>query len=233
MTESDADRRIASRFAAIADRKDDSDWHDVLRRAEDRGVPHPRRPPLRRVAIAAAPAAAIVTAVLLLAGDAIFPGAPPERALAITHDADPVTKEDSVRIRVVNAGADPDQMNAELREAGINACVETVPVTRDSVGDWLGVGASGGSPDGLPSEPPEPGSGDFPVGRFLETLADQIDEHPKFITVSIPLPRGVSRLELQVGRPAEPGEEPVSAEGPIWAGGPCFRPGFSNENSTP
>ena len=137
---------------------------DVLHEAADAPVPAPRRP----VAALGVGVAVLIAAVLLVP----FGGGAP--AIAVERDADGTT------VRLLEVAADPERVQRELREAGIDATVVVEPAAPDLVGRWTSV------------EFPAPG----PIG----TVDD--DE--------IHLPADVSGpIRIGLGREAQPGETTV------------------------
>ena len=137
-----------------------------------------RRAPRRRLALVAATAllALVVPLGVNLLGDR------GGRALAISDQGGTIT------VRLLEAGADPARVSRELRDAGIDAEVRSVPVPPGQAGTW--VAALG---------PPE-------IGGRLEGAG-----------AVLRLPAATpGRVELVIGRPARPGERyaAVARRGP-------------------
>jgi hypothetical protein len=130
-----------------------------------RRSPRPRPRRLLLVAAAALLAAVVPLGVNLL-------GDRGGRALAISDQGGTIT------VRLLEAGADPARLTSELRAAGIDAEVRSVPVPPAQVGTW--VAALG---------PPELGGRLERAGAVLRLPA------------ATP-----GRIELVIGRPARPGE---------------------------
>ena len=86
---------------------------------------------VRRRALAGAVTVGVALAALLMAWGESGDNA----ALAITRDADWLT------VRLVDARATPDEIERELRMAGIDADVQLVPARPDDVGKWQNVEA--------------------------------------------------------------------------------------------
>ena len=82
---------------------------------------------VRRRALAGAVTVGVALAALLMAWGESGDNA----ALAITRDAEWLT------VRLVDERATPDEIERELRMAGIDADVQLVPARSDDVGKWL------------------------------------------------------------------------------------------------
>jgi hypothetical protein len=153
-----------------------------------------RRQRLRRrqLRAGAATALALLAALGVLALTGLGESGP-ESALAITTDASMLT------VRVTDASASPDQMTAELRAAGANVEVRAEPAALDAVGHWIAFGTLG------PATPAESVS-------VVRELAQQIREHPDFLTV----PKAtVAKMLLVVGRAPRAGEQPCTGAGAV------------------
>jgi hypothetical protein len=134
-----------------------------------------RRAPRRRLLLVAA--AALLAMVVPLGVNLL--GDRGGRALAISDQGGTIT------VRLLDARADPARLTSELRAAGIDAEVRSVPVPPGQAGTW--VAALG---------PPELGGRLERAGAVLRLPAAT-----------------AGRIELVIGRPARPGERYAAVAG--------------------
>ena len=149
-----------------------------------------RRRRIRRAAAAAGALAMVATVVLVRPG---LPGGSSPQALAITPDGSSIT------VTVTDAAADPATMTAQLREAGVNARVQTEPVPASDVGHWIAGGTIGHA---------TPEQSD----AVVRDLAAQVRVHPDYLK----LDKGLApEISLIVGRAARPGEPICAKDGAV------------------
>src|SRR6266508_2180155 len=120
---------------------------------------------------------AVATALAVAMGGI---GANSTKALAITN------ANGGTRVRIVDATANPDQIEEELNAAGIAADVAAVPVERQQQGRWITVGA----------DPPE---------KTEEILSNGLEP-------DLMIPDGTTYVYLVIGRAPRDGETATRPE---------------------
>jgi hypothetical protein len=168
------------------------------------GLPEPRRRAPRLIPVAAAAVAAAVAIVVLLAGS----GDGTSQALAITRQAD------WIELRIADVSAGPEQMNRELREAGINGRIALAPVPPEKVGVWILESQTAGRQKCIPRE----GQRAPDIERKNSSLhAVEMIPKGRPTTLRLPLERvressaNGSKFLFVAGRPAKAGE-PVTID---------------------
>ena len=135
---------------------------------------------VRRRALAAAVAVGVTLAVMLMA----WGEGQDNAALAITRDHPWLT------VRLVDANATPEEIERELRVAGIDADARLVPVRADAVGKWLFVEVE---PPNVHAPSPE----DAAEVQLVQLANNVVRIRADFD----------GRVYLTAGRAAEPGED--------------------------
>jgi hypothetical protein len=160
-------------------------YADALRAELVAAVGRRRHQPLRAPRRLVLTAAAAVLAVAVPFGVALVTGRG-GRALAISD------QDGTITVRLLDAGADPAKVGRELRDAGVDAEVSSVPVPPGQAGTWV---AAVGSPE----------------------LAGQLERSGAVLRLPAATP---GRIELVIGRPARQGERYAVVGGELDATAP-------------
>lgn len=183
---------------------DEREWEEILQRIvkhsdnadpADRVVPMipGRRHPARRRRLGfLAGVATLATFVAVLVP--VLTDDPLRGALAIERHGN------VIHVRVKDAAADPQAMTNDLRAAGIDAEVVTVPAVPNEVGRWIESEYDIREAPGLFSH----------SKGGVEPITNQVARDVKVLQI----PEDFSTwIRLKVGRPAEPGEDYVEGGG--------------------
>jgi hypothetical protein len=157
-----------------------------------------RRVRARRTALAGAPALAAGLAALVVIA---APGGT-SSALAIDRQGD------WIELRLADAGASSDEMQRELRAAGIDASVQLVPVSEPAVGRWACVAEVA---DAAPAGADPDGAG--PLGQRVQVRLSEVEYGPTTIRIRRDFAQTAQdgRLLFVAGRAAASGEQAVAA----------------------
>lgn len=175
----------------------------------------------RRLTVVATGAVGALVAVLAVA----LPGGGTEEALAVSRG------HGVIELRIADATAGSAQMTEQLRAAGIDGEVDTVPVIPELVGTWV---AAHEKPRGAPQATRVPEG--LPALRE-QLRGDEIDRTDDVIRIPVDRVRGETShyFVFYAGRAAVPGERSIDTRvDPIpTSGQPAPSPSFRQRRDPP